>query len=774
MPAPVLLWLVVITVAIGFSLHQGRIETELSTVLPTPNNPKQKLLTDELRSGPFSRLMLMGIAGADPEVLAAASKSLAHELRATGDFVLVANGQHTLTKHESDLLFEHRYLLSQTTAPSQFTPAGLRNALRGRLRELASPLSPLIRQQVPSDPTAAFRSVLQVWVGQDGPRMHNGIWLSKDGGRALLTAETKAPGFDLEQQQNVQDQIRNAFEQTKQGATNFSSLQLVMTGPAIFAVEARNSVREETAWLSLAAILLVVLFLYATYRSVILIGLALVPLLSGMVMSIALVILVVGYIHGITLAFGATLMGVAVDYPIHLFSHLSPRTSPKIALAEIWPTMSLGVITTVIGYCGLLFSGFPGLSELGLFAIIGLATAALVTRWILPGMIPASFHPTLCPPRFMQFMDRTDKVRILPPFILCIAVAFLLISEKTFWERDIANLIPLPKEKREIDRSLREEFSAPEGRTLVVVPGRTQEEVLQRIERLEPLFENLLRDGVLSGYETATRYLPSRESQMARQRDLPDEATLSRNLATALEGLPFKKGAFEPFVQGIAQARNQTPVVAGDFGNTTLGLKLRSLLFHRDSDWLGVVPVRGVSDTQVLSLALAQTEEPGVFHLNLKRESNLIVSAYGDEALIISAWAIFAICLVLFWKLRKLWFLARVVLPIASAVFTVSALLHALGEHFSVFHLASMLLVVGIGLDYSLFFNRSHKTQTERAETTHAITTCVVTTALVFGTLAMSEIPVLQSIGLTVTLGSLTCFLFSCILARKVTLATNG
>jgi len=610
-------------------------------------------------------------------------------------------------------------------------------------------------------------------MGRGGPRAHSGIWLSKDGRRALLTAETRAPGFDLAAQQEVQKQVRNAFEQTLRESDRFGALQLVMTGPAIFAVEARNAVRRETAWLSLTAVFLVVLFLYLNYRSVLFIALALMPLLSGMIMGAALVILVVGYIHGITLAFGATLIGVAVDYPIHLFSHLRQGVSPRLTLAEIWPTMSLGVTTTAIGYFGLLFSGFPGLSELGLFAVVGLTTAALVTRWILPEMIPSTLQLRQSYPRLTRLVDRSTRYRLVVPLILGIAALFLGFSEKNFWERDIANLIPLPKKQREIDRSLREEFTAPEGRTMVVVAGPTPEAVLQSIERLEPLLDQLLMDGMVSGYDAATRYLPSHRSQEAVQSQLPDESTLTRNVARAVEGLPFKEGVFEPFIRGAARAKHQAPLAIEDFKDSALGLKFRSLLFQRGAEWFGVIPVRGVSDLSGVGRVLTGSDEPGVFYLNLKQESNRIVSEYSGEALVISGWAILAICLVLFWKLREIWFLSRVVLPIVAAVLAVTALLHALGEPFSVFHLAAMLLVMGIGLDYSLFFNRERETVAEREATTHAIATCVVTTALVFGTLAVSQMPVLRSIGVTVTLGSLTCFLFSCILSRRVTHAAH-
>ena len=81
--------------------------------------------------------------------------------------------------------------------------------------------------------------------------------------------------------------------------------------------------------------------------------------------------LLFGSLHGITLAFGMTLLGVAVDYPLHLFSHLRDDETPQSTLRRVWPTLRLGVLTTALGYLAMVFSDFDGLRQLAVFAIGG-------------------------------------------------------------------------------------------------------------------------------------------------------------------------------------------------------------------------------------------------------------------------------------------------------------------------------------------------------------------------------------------------------------------
>jgi predicted exporter len=102
-----------------------------------------------------------------------------------------------------------------------------------------------------------------------------------------------------------------------------------------------------------------------------------------------------------------------------------------------------------------------------------------------------------------------------------------------------------------------------------------------------------------------------------------------------------------------------------------------------------------------------------------------------------------------------------------GALAVVAAVLNLSGEPMSLFHIASFLLVIGLGLDYALFFNRLEGTEEGRLQTLYGLLVCSTTTILVFGVLATSSIPVLHAIGMTAALGSFCCLLFAGIMAKK-------
>jgi predicted exporter len=300
-----------------------------------------------------------------------------------------------------------------------------------------------------------------------------------------------------------------------------------------------------------------------------------------------------------------------------------------------------------------------------------------------------------------------------------------------------------------------------------VVEGSSEEEALQRSETLALALDPLVEKGELAGYDLAARYLPSRKTQQARQAALPDRETLERNLTSAMKGLPFKPSLFQPFLDATEKARTQEPVEMQTFRGTALGLKLDSLLVMHENRWVAVVPLRGVTDRQKFRELLTPWGEHQITYLDLKNESNRMVDVFRNETLRLLGWGVLSIGLVLLVGLRAPVTVLRVMLPIGSAIVVVAAVLHAVGERFSLFHLASFLLVVGLGLDYALFFNRRHGTLAERGRTVYGLVVCSSTTILVFGVLALSQIPVLRAIGMTTALGSLACLLFAAFLAES-------
>jgi len=732
--------------------------------MPRAATLEQRLLMNELRAGPVARLTLITLGGASPKRLAELSKQVASRLRAGGSFVRVANGEQIFDGAERERLFRYRYLLSPAVRAERFSVDALRTALEQRLRELASPVPSFDRPWLAQDPTAEMRAMLNAWRGQAQPRSLRGVWFDAEGQRALLLAQTRAPGFDLDAQARAQQAIREAV-----GDAGDGSVELSMSGPGVFAVTSRDIIRTDIRRLGITAAVVAVVILLLSYRSMRLLLIGGLPLLSAVAAGVIAVDLVFGAIHGIVLAFGVTVIGVAIDYPIHLFSHLNASEPVRRSLADIWPTIRLGAITTAMGYLAMSGTDFPGLMQFATFAIAGLLTAAAYTRWGLAGLLPERYVPKYSSP-VADWYARSPRPGMvwggLMIFAGVAALAFLVSRDHGPWEDDIAALSPIPESVMARDRSLHAQLGVPDTNHVLLVKAPDAQAALQASEALAGSLRQLVADGVIGSFELAARYLPSARTQQERQSSLPEPARLREDLAQALAGTPFKQGAFAPFEKAVATARTLPPLLPRDLEGTTLGLRLGSTLLTVDGGWVALITLAGVKDAHALRSRLSRHQDQELLYLDLKRATSSLMADFREHASTRVLWSILAIALVLWLGLRSARRTLRVLLPGFVAVIIDVAVLRMTGELLSLFHLVSLLLVVGISIDYGLFFSRGDADASMRGRTFHGLTVCVLSTVSVFGILATSRLPVLNAIGTIVAVGVALSFLAAMLLAR--------
>lgn len=760
------LWMLFLVFCIVI-VSRVQLGADISAFLPATPTPSQQLLTEQLRDGVVSRLILTGIEGGTPETLAEASKLLAQRLRTEPGFSLVNNGEEESLAKDRAFLFENRYLLSSAVTPERFTAEGLRTSLDNTLQLLGSPFGMMLKRTVPRDPSGELLHLMDGATGQHQPVTRNGVWMSANGTRALLLLQTAAPGYDIDAQEQLVTTIHSHFAQLTHTA-EFSNLHLLLSGPGVFSVQARDDIKGVASRLSIITALLVSLLLLLIYRSWQVLALSLLPVLSGVLAGIAAVSLGYGVVFGITLGFGITLIGEAVDYAIYFFTRLSPGHSPRTSLVAIWPTLRLGVLTTICGFGPMFLADFPGLAQLGLFSVVGLLVAVLVARWVLPEIVPANFSTTPPAPLAAGMMKLIqDAPRLRPLVALAVLVAALTITMRNepIWGDNLSSLSPLSEAEQRLDETLRSDLGAPDVRYMVIINAVDREAALQRAEMVGTLLDGLMGSGHLNGYDSAARYLPSEKTQRARQAALPAPETARAHLTQALSGLPFRAELFEPFFQDIESARKRAPLTPADLKGTSLGLQTDSLLVQRKDGWLVLMPMRGVTEISVIQQALAQHDASAVL-LDMKQESDHLYQTYVDEAVTLSAFGALAIVLLLFVTLRSFRRVTVVVMPLASAVIVAMAIVLADGERLVIFHLVGLLLAVAVGSNYTLFFESqgsSGESGEECKRTMVSLLVANVSTTIAFGMLAFSGVPVLTAIGETVAIGAFLSLLFSAV-----------
>lgn len=762
-------WLVVLLLAGWLVAARLEFSGDLRRFLPDARTPEQRLLIDELGEGPGSRLLLLAISGDAPEVLAAQSQALHESLAGDDRFSVVANGAAAdLSSFPPDLL-PYRYLLTPSFDAAPLDVDALRDAFDARLQDLGSPAAGLVEPLLPSDPTLETLVLAEAWAPAAAPQMLFDVWFDRAGERALLLVETRAAGFDPTGQLEAVETIRARFAEARGDG---SAATLEMTGPGAFSVDIGGRTQREAQRIGLADTIGLVILLLLAYRSWKMPLLGALPLASAGIAGLgAVALLFPGGVHGITIAFGFTLIGVVQDYPIHFFSHQRAGLSPWTNVRGLWPALSTGVIATCIAYATFLFSGVDGLRQLAVFTVAALATAALVTRYLLPGLVDPAPPDIAASPRLQRLWHRIEALP-RPKWSLAVlgvaSLAAIVFAPGPAWQNDLSKLTPVDADAMALDTELRAELGAPDVRYVLVAQGGDADSVLAATSALRPELDARVADGRLDGYDMAARYLPDAEMQRRRQAALPDTPALRAMLDAVLADSPFRPEAFAPFVADVEHARTAPLLTLQDLQASPLSSAVSGLLLVHPERATALVSLSGLDAPADVAALAARTQAPGVELrlLDMKDASESLVVEYRGRVLAAMAVALVLLVATVWIALRQPRRVWRVLLPTLLTLLVIVAVLRLAGVELTLFHLVALILAAGLGLDYALFFEHAGEDRADQIRTLHAVLVCSLMTLLVFSLLALSSIPVLRAIGTTVALGVLCNFVLSLFVAR--------
>ena len=769
-----LLWLAVVAAAVG-QIARTTFSADLSAFLPASPDAQQRVLIEQLESGLPARTLLMAIEGGDAKQRADASRALTQALRASGLFEQVQNGGAESWSQVGGWLFDHRYALSPAVDAQRFTPAGLRDALGETLSLLGTPAGNRIKPLLERDPTGEITRIAESLIPASAPRSEEGVWVSRQQTgavpRALLVAISQAPGANLDAQQAAINQVRASF-----ASGPGQGLTLKMSGAPLFAVDSRAQIEREVHWLAMAGTVLMCSLLLLAFASWSALGVALLPVATGVLVGIAAVSLVFGGVHGITLGFGTTLIGEAVDYAIYYL--IQARAGGAVQwLRSGWPTVRLGLLTSLCGFAALLFSGFPGLAQLGVFSVAGLLGAATFTRFVMPVLMPQGARGA----GLRQHLGRLATLAVgwlpclrWPLLALGVAAALLLMQRGDLWRADLSSLSPVSKEALDLDASLRADLSAGDARALVVVQGADLQAVLHRAESTALLLDPLVERGVIGGYDSVARWLPSLLTQHQRRASLPAAGDLRAALQEATRSGPLTAERLAPFLAEVEQARQRAPLDIESLRAAGLSALIDALLLRRkDGSWVALLPLQPVAerlDTEAVRQALKGDAQVQVIEVGaeLKRLYSHDLGEAQAQALLGGL----GVVLLIAFTLRSARRVLAVCQPLALSVLLTLGLLTLLEVPLGILHLVGLLLVVAVGSNYALFFDMLQRDATAEQppdpDTLASLLLANLTTVLSFGLIALSSIPALSAIGRVVALGALLALLLSAVFAPRL------
>ncbi|MDC0688097.1 hypothetical protein POF53_10915 [Mitsuaria sp. RG] len=747
------LLLIMLAVA-GWQWHRGApLSADLMTLVPGATQDPLVKQAEQRMQEPLNRELLVLVGHSQREQAVALAQRLAGQWQASGLFEKVQWSLQTdlqalrsqllqgrvamLSTHDRQLLAEQPDTFVEQRLQSLFDPFAGFSLVASQDDWLG--LSGRIQQSQPKPVNVQLDTASGALVAEaDGQQ-----WV-------LLRARTLGNAFDMHLPLQVADLLARARDEAgQQGA------RLLAASGLLHAAAGQQQASREITWVGGGAtvgILLLLLLAFRRWRVL----LAFVPVLVGMLFGSVVCVALFGQMHVMTLVLGSSLIGVAVDYPLHYLSKswsLQPwRSWPAVRLTL--PGLSLSLATSCIGYLALAFTPFPALTQIAAFSAAGLVGAYLSAVCLLPALLGGvELRPAQWPLRVAQWLTelRAGLLRRVPSAALL--ALLVLFCAAGLWRldsrNDVRQWVGSPPQLLEEAQAVARITGYQPTSQFYLVRGADPQQLLERLAALSEKLDELVDLGKLKGYMSLDRLVAS-----------PAEQT--RTLQ-ALDRLP---GHWQPLLaQGVPETAllaelkqlHQLPiqsiddVLAGPLGEAWRPLWLGQV----DQGVAAIVSLQGLNDTALLRL---QSEGlPGVQLVDRLGELNQLFAATQVSAaeLKLLSCVLILVLLVLPFGLRGA--LRIVALPLLAALCSL-ALLGWLGQPLTLFSLFGLLLVTAIGVDYAILM---HERVGGEAVSLLGTLLAALTTWLSFGLLALSSTPAVSNFGLAVSLGLAMSFILA-------------
>ncbi|HEY0608388.1 MAG TPA: MMPL family transporter, partial [Chitinophaga sp.] len=649
------------------------------------------------------------------------------------------------------------------TIDSLITPHRLQESLQNNYRTLISPAGLVLKSMIQQDPVGMS------WIGvkklqklqlDEQFELYDGCIMSKDHRHLLAFITPAFPPNATGENAKFLKLLREFLDELEQV---HPYVTVSYFGATAVSVGNAQQLRQDTMFTQgIAVILLVVLiaFFFRKKRAPLLVML---PVVFGALFSLACIYLLKGKISVIALGAGAVVLGIAVNYSLHVFNHYRHLGDIRETIRDLATPMTIGSFTTIGGFLCLQFVHSPMLKDVGLFAALSLVGAALFSLIYLPHWITsANARPPVHQHTWLDRLAdyRPEKNKYLVGGIVLLTVLFFFTAGKVGFESDMMRMNFMRPELKAAEAKLNRLNAYTAQSVYVVTEGSTLEDALQEHERMLPLVQQLEQKGVVKKYAGVGGLLPSKQQQQARLQRWNNYWTPEKKqqlIAYLQQQGPvagFKASAFEPFASWLQKdftlipAEAQQQLLASSLGDYVTEKK----------DQVSLVTLLKVNPAEKKAVYDALSSQTHTTVLDKQYAANRLAEVIRKEFNSIAWMTSLLVFFALLLSYGRIELALITFIPMLISWIWILGIMGMFDIKFNIVNIILSTFIFGLGDDYSIFTMdgllqqyRSGKQQLSSFRS--SIFFSAITTILGLGVLIFAQHPSLRSIALISIIG---------------------
>lgn len=748
-----LLWLILVICLIifaGWLFSRSKLNTSVLSLLPQANSTT---VPNELIDGFQNRLDKQLVWLIKPaQIDNVAPVQWWYNALKEQSFIQEVNGSidSQFQKDWAQSAYQYRY---QLVDPITLHRIESDSQLSWILSQIYSPFSGLTTNELDHDPLLITRSTQLNQLSQKSHLTVKHNWLTAEDEQNntwyMIYAELKGSSFDMNQSQHIVEQLNTLADSLQR---QWPDTEIIKRGVLFYSHAASTQAKQDITTigsLSILGIIALIILIFCSIRPILL---TLLSITIGIVCGAVAVLAIFGEIHIITLVMSTSIIGIAIDYALHYLTErllYGNQESPWQSLNKLISTLVIALITSLLAYLILLFTPFPGLKQLATFAIFGLIGAFLTVACWYPFLVQRlPTRRNIAEPYFAKWLAlwQTRSMQFSMTLLALLFISLGLSQLKI--DDDVGQLQALPTDLYHQEQKMIEITKQTNDQKWFIVYGQTAEQALQRLEAFLPFLNQAKENGLMDDYQTIN--LPSQQQQRS------NIASIKQHAPVVIEGL--QRLGITPSEQLLTMTDDNlmTPTqwLASPLSQ---GRKLLWLSLESEQSAI-LIPLSNIQNITELK-KLTNTSQ-GVQWLDRRQDFNDMFTSYRQHLSQLLAIAITVICLSFIYRNWKygIRIALKSTLPTLLSVGASLAILGLTHQSLNLFSMLALILVIGIGIDYTLFLSNA-KSQTTGALL--AVSMAALTTLLSFGLLVLSHTHAIVGFGLVLTGGIFTAFLFA-------------
>lgn len=760
-----------------FYASRLQLSEDVSKLLPEkdiPANLMENLEAIDFADRLFFHLQLSDTTKTNPDILLQTADSLVYSIEKEADG-LISEVHYRVNPTSIDQVYKLilRYIPfyleedDYSIIEKLIQKEKLEENFSKKYKSLFSPAGMFMRKMITSDPVGISLEPLkrlQTFQFESNFELYKNAIFTSDKKHLIFYIKPAFKSSDSKNNKRLIESLELMVEKIEKD--NLLGVDVHYFGAPAVAYANAKQIKSDVILTVIIAVLTIVLLVAFFYRRKRLFAIIFLPAAVSILLAMAVLYIIKGEVSAISLGLGSILVGISIDYVLHIFTHAQSGHSVNQIFKDVTTPIIISSITTAAAFFGLLFISSGALRDMGLFAGISILFAALFSLILIPLFLPKTTEIQSKENRFQKglmplFHYPFHQKKWLILSIILVSPIFYYFSAKVQFDGDLNAINYMPEKLALAESKLNEISSVSQRNVFLISRASTLDSALHNAEKMQLVLDNFEKEGLNLMLAKTQHLLPSSELQKSRLARwnlfwTPDKKNnLAQNLQSIKQKYSFKKEAFQEF---DALLNKQYVSISAEDQNFICQQFLNELIIKKDEAYSVLTQIKVPTEQKAqLHNALRKTEFSDSvmdkeylatqFMNALKADFSLLV--------IVTMVLVFLIILIAFGRIE----LALITyLPMSLSWVWTLGIMSLFGLTFNIVNIVISSLIFGLGIDYSIFITKGLMKEYETGEKVlpsfkTSIFFSSSTTILGIGVLIFAQHPALKSMALVTVVG---------------------